>query len=125
MIMKNNKCNGFVINSQNDQVLIKEVKDKSFLFPVKTESGVVRPKGITYQDDLQEYNEAFSIIGIGEVITIGPKCSDIYEGDFVMYDVRAARPVPIKFDWDKDDIPSIRSINASNVMCVVRKDGGK
>ena len=31
----------------------------------------------------------------------------------------------IKFDWDKDDIPSIRSINASNVMCVVRKDGGK
>ena len=54
--MKNNKCNGFVINSQNDQIVIKEVKDKSFLFPVKTESGVIRPKGVTYKDDLQEHD---------------------------------------------------------------------
>ena len=58
--MKNNKCNGFVINSQNDQIIIKEVKDKSFLFPA--DSDLILPQEFwapNYRISKYRKNESF------------------------------------------------------------------
>ena len=118
---KTNVCNGKAIMPNFDRVITKELKKEEYYkyFPQKNSKGVMRPKG-SYKDEINEYEEAVSLTGIAEVIAIGPNVRDIKVGDHVMYDLRAAFPLPIKFDWDIDDIPLIRTFSEQNVKCVMK-----
>lgn len=122
METKKNVCNGMLIQPNFDRVITKELKKDEYdkYFPKKNDKGVVRPIG-TYKEEINEYEEAISLTGIAEVIAIGPNVKGIEVGDSVMYDVRASFPLPIKFDWDTDDIPMIRTFSEQNVKCVIKK----
>jgi len=120
--MKTNVCNGMAIMPNFDRVITKELKKDEYdkYFPRKNEKGVLRPKG-TFKEEINEYEESVSLTGIAEVIAIGPKVTGIEVGDQVMYDLRASFPLPIRFDWDTDDIPMIRTFSEQNVKCVLKK----
>ena len=120
--MKTNVCNGMAIEPNYDRVITKELKKEEYYkyFPNKTEKGVLRPKG-AFKEEINEYEEAVSLTGMAEVIAIGPNVKGICVGDHVMYDLRAAFPLPINFDWDTDDIPMIRTFSEQNVKCVMKK----
>lgn len=59
-------------------------------------------------------NVASSIMGIGEVIAVGPEVKMVKPGDEVMYDIRSMLPMPIKFDEDEELMPRVRHISAND-----------
>ena len=119
--MKKNVSNGMVFEPLFDRVIVKELADQTKYFPVVTKNGVIRPKGVQYSDETDEYTEGFRLVGTAEIIAIGPKCQSVAIGDEIMYDIRCALPIPVKFDVDSEDIPKILTLSEQNIRCTIKK----
>lgn len=117
MIMKN-LVKGKKVAPLYNHVVIRDLNDSSRYFPVKNESGIIRANGSSFDDGIEEYNVASSIMGIGEVIAVGPEVKMVKPGDEVMYDIRSMLPMPIKFDEDKELMPRVRHISEQNIKCI-------
>ena len=120
MIMKN-LVKGKKVAPLYNHVVIRDLNDSSRYFPVKNEAGIIRANGSSFDDGIEEYNVASSIMGIGEVIAVGPEVKMVKPGDEVMYDIRSMLPMPIKFDEDKELMPRVRHISEQNIKCVLNK----
>lgn len=117
MIMKN-LVKGKKVAPLYNHVVIRDLNDSSRYFPVKNEAGIIRANGSSFDDGIEEYNVASSIMGVGEVIAVGPEVKMVKPGDEVMYDIRSMLPMPIKFDEDKELMPRVRHISEQNIKCV-------
>lgn len=117
MIMKN-LVKGKKVAPLYNHVVVRDLNDSSRYFPVKNEAGIIRANGSSFDDGIEEYNVASSIMGIGEVIAVGPEVKMIKPGDEVMYDIRSMLPMPIKFDEDEELMPRIRHISEQNIKCI-------
>ena len=117
MIMKN-LVKGKKVAPLYNHVVIRDLNDSSRYFPVKNEAGIIRANGSSFDDGIEEYNVASSIMGIGEVIAVGPEVKMVKPGDEVMYDIRSMLPMPIKFDEDEELMPRVRHISEQNIKCV-------
>lgn len=117
MIMKN-LVKGKKVAPLYNHVVVRDSNDSSRYFPVKNEAGIIRANGSSFDDGIEEYNVASSIMGIGEVIAVGPEVKMVKPGDEVMYDIRSMLPMPIKFDEDKELMPRVRHISEQNIKCV-------
>ena len=117
MIMKN-LVKGKKVAPLYNHVVIRDLNDSSRYFPVKNEAGIIRANGSSFDDGIEEYNVASSIMGIGEVIAVGPEVKMVKPGDEVMYDIRSMLPMPIKFDEDKELMPRVRHISEQNIKCI-------
>lgn len=117
MIMKN-LVKGKKVAPLYNHVVVRDLNDSSRYFPVKNEAGIIRANGSSFDDGIEEYNVASSIMGIGEVIAVGPEVKMVKPGDEVMYDIRSMLPMPIKFDEDKELMPRVRHISEQNIKCV-------
>lgn len=115
------ECNGMVFKPVMNRMIIKELHDKKKYFPTKNEDGVLRPKGVSFNEAHNDYEEACSIIYLAKVLAIGPLVENVEPGDEIMYDVRASLPLPVKFDGDFDDVPRIATIDEGNIRCVIKK----
>ena len=117
MIMKN-LVKGKKVAPLYNHVVVRDLNDSSRYFPVKNEAGIIRANGSSFDDGIEEYNVASSIMGIGEVIAVGPEVKMVKPGDEVMYDIRSMLPMPIKFDEDKELMPRVRHISEQNIKCI-------
>ena len=117
MIMKN-LVKGKKVAPLYNHVVIRDLNDSSRYFPVKNEAGIIRANGSSFDDGIEEYNVASSIMGIGEVIAVGPEVKMVKPGDEVMYDIRSMLPMPIKFDEDEELMPRVRHISEQNIKCI-------
>ena len=117
MIMKN-LVKGKKVAPLYNHVVVRDLNDSSRYFPVKNEAGIIRANGSSFDDGIEEYNVASSIMGIGEVIAVGPEVKMVKPGDEVMYDIRSMLPMPIKFDEDEELMPRIRHISEQNIKCI-------
>lgn len=117
MIMKN-LVKGKKVTPLYNHVVVRDLNDSSRYFPVKNEAGIIRANGSSFDDGIEEYNVASSIMGIGEVIAVGPEVKMVKPGDEVMYDIRSMLPMPIKFDEDEELIPRVRHISEQNIKCI-------
>ena len=72
MIMKN-LVKGKKVTPLYNHVVVRDLNDSSRYFPVKNEAGIIRANGSSFDDGIEEYNVASSIMGIGEVIAVGPE----------------------------------------------------
>ena len=117
MIMKN-LVKGKKVAPLYNHVVIRDLNDSSRYFPVKNEAGIIRANGSSFDDGIEEYNVASSIMGIGEVIAVGPEVKIVKPGDEVMYDIRSMLPMPIKFDEDEELMPRVRHISEQNIKCI-------
>ena len=117
MIMKN-LVKGKKVAPLYNHVVVRDLNDSSRYFPVKNEAGIIRANGSSFDDGIEEYNVASSIMGIGEVIAVGPEVKMVKPGDEVMYDIRSMLPMPIKFDEDEELMPRVRHISEQNIKCV-------
>ena len=117
MIMKN-LVKGKKVAPLYNHVVVRDLNDSSRYFPVKNEAGIIRANGSSFDDGTEEYNVASSIMGIGEVIAVGPEVKMVKPGDEVMYDIRSMLPMPIKFDEDEELMPRVRHISEQNIKCI-------
>ncbi len=117
MIMKN-LVKGKKVAPLYNHVVVRDLNDSSRYFPVKNEAGIIRANGSSFDDGIEEYNVASSIMGIGEVIAVGPEVKMVKPGDEVMYDIRSMLPMPIKFDEDEELMPRVRHISEQNIKCI-------
>ena len=117
MIMKN-LVKGKKVAPLYNHVVVRDLNDSSRYFPVKNEAGIIRANGSSFDDGIEEYNVASSIMGIGEVIAVGPDVKMVKPGDEVMYDIRSMLPMPIKFDEDEELMPRVRHISEQNIKCI-------
>ena len=117
MIMKN-LVKGKKVAPLYNHVVIRDLNDSSRYFPVKNEAGIIRANGSSFDDGIEEYNVASSIMGIGEVVAVGPEVKMVKPGDEVMYDIRSMLPMPIKFDEDEELMPRVRHISEQNIKCI-------
>lgn len=117
MIMKN-LVKGKKVAPLYNHVVIRDLNDSSRYFPVKNEAGIIRANGSSFDDGIEEYNVASSIMGIGEVIAVGPEVKMVKPGDEVMYDIRSMLPMPIKFNEDEELMPRVRHISEQNIKCI-------
>ena len=117
MIMKN-LVKGKKVAPLYNHVVVRDLNDSSRYFPVKNEAGIIRANGSSFDDGIEEYNVASSIMGIGEVIAVGPEVKTVKPGDEVMYDIRSMLPMPIKFDEDEELMPRVRHISEQNIKCI-------
>ena len=117
MIMKN-LVKGKKVAPLYNHVVIRDLNDSSRYFPVKNEAGIIRANGSSFDDGIEEYNVASSIMGIGEVIAVGPEVKMVKPGDEVMYDIRSMLPMPIKFDEDEELMPRVRQISEQSIKCI-------
>ena len=117
MIMKN-LVKGKKVAPLYNHVVVRDLNDSSIYFPVKNEAGIIRANGSSFDDGIEEYNVASSIMGIGEVIAVGPEVKMVKPGDEVMYDIRSMLPMPIKFDEDEELMPRVRHISEQNIKCI-------
>ena len=117
MIMKN-LVKGKKVAPLYNHVVVRDLNDSSRYFPVKNEAGIIRANGSSFDDGIEEYNVASSIMGIGEVIAVGPEVKMVKLGDEVMYDIRSMLPMPIKFDEDEELMPRVRHISEQNIKCI-------
>ena len=121
MIMKNLVKGKKVVPLYN-HVVIRDLNDSSRYFPVKNDAGIIRANGSSFDDSIEEYNVASSIMGVGEVIAVGPEVKTVKPGDEVMYDIRSMLPMPIKFDEDKELMPRVRHISEQNIKCIFENE---
>lgn len=119
--MKKNVSNGMEFLVGFDRILIKDTENPTKYFPTKNENGVIRPGGVSHNVDDDEYKQLFSLVSTGVVLQTGPKCETVKVGDEVMYDIRGAMPIPVKFDADKEALPKILTLSEQNVKCIIRK----
>ena len=117
MIMKN-LVKGKKVAPLYNHVVVRDLNDSSRYFPVKNEAGIIRANGSSFDDGIEEYNVASSIMGIGEVVAVGPEVKMVKPGDEVMYDIRSMLPMPIKFDEDEELMPRVRHISEQNIKCI-------
>ena len=117
MIMKN-LVKGKKVAPLYNHVVVRDLNDSSRYFPVKNEAGIIRANGSSFDDGIEEYNVASSIMGIGEVIAVGPEVKMVKPGDEVMYDIRSMLPMPIKFDEDEELMPRVRHISEQIIKCI-------
>lgn len=117
MIMKN-LVKGKKVAPLYNHVVVRDLNDSSRYFPVKNEAGIIRANGSSFDDGIEEYNVASSIMGIGEVIAVGSEVKMVKPGDEVMYDIRSMLPMPIKFDEDEELMPRVRHISEQNIKCI-------
>ena len=117
MIMKN-LVKGKKVAPLYNHVVVRDLNDSSRYLPVKNEAGIIRANGSSFDDGIEEYNVASSIMGIGEVIAVGPEVKMVKPGDEVMYDIRSMLPMPIKFDEDEELMPRVRHISEQNIKCI-------
>ena len=80
-----------------------------------TESGLKLTAGQFDNPDTGERDEKEFFIATGKVIAAGPACKYVKEGDDVMFDERAVRPVPF-FD------SGFLILAEPNVVCVIGPD---
>lgn len=71
--MKNLVKKGKKVAPLYNHVVVRDLNDSSRYFPVKNEAGIIRANGSSFDDGIEEYNVASSIMGIGEVIAVGPE----------------------------------------------------
>lgn len=115
-----NECYGKSFEALYDGVMVELSMEFEKYFPMKGKSGIVRPKDSSYRQDAGDFEEAKKIIFNGEVISAGPNCKAVKQGDEVFIDIRSTRIIPVQFG----DKPVVH-LSEQNIICVVKdkKDG--
>lgn len=82
---------------------------------LKTESGIILNRDMVKSEETGDFESVTDqIIGFGEIIFAGPECKYVKTGDYIFFDRRSIRPVPLGAEtWQ---------ISEQNMVTYVERD---
>lgn len=75
------------------QILFKIIPNPTIL--PKNESGIIIAPGIHKSQETGNFDTTDQIIGFGQIIATGPDCKYVKPEDYIFFDRRSVRPVPL------------------------------
>lgn len=96
-----------------DQVLFRE--ELNPFIKLKSKGGLFLATGASKSEETGEIEVMDKIIGFGMAVEVGPDCKYVKEGDFIFYDRRSVRAVPVQDPlWNMPERGLVGVIEASD-----------